>query len=130
MKGVRKLVKTIRLPRVVDSNVYSRFEDALHPYILAAVAQNAVEVWIQPVDKEWIKTLWFSPYYPKTIKSNKHDHVTPFLVSALILPDHRAHVFVSENEILYLNDMVWEAGSATQMSRPGTYEEENAVRQV
>lgn len=38
----------------------------------------------QAVIEEWVKTLWFSEYYPEKIHLETYDHVTPYLNAALI----------------------------------------------
>lgn len=83
--------------------------------MLVVAGQNAAEVWIQRVHEKWIKTLRFPPYYPMTTDLEKCDHVTSFFHSTFIPNNHRAHVFVSKEEVLSLHNLVWKAASVKRM---------------
>lgn len=60
------------------------FSDSSRLFISTAVGQSDVEEWTKPVGKDWIKALWISPCYPKTIRLGKYDDVTPFSDTVLI----------------------------------------------
>lgn len=108
MKGVSRLLKTKLTARAVDdaSDVQCVFGDISAPFMLVGVRWNSVEERMNPLREEWIKTLRFPPYYPKTVRMNKYDHVTPFLHTVTIPHHHRAHMFVSKKEVLHLCNMV------------------------
>lgn len=57
VKGDCKLIKTKLPERPADPDDYRRLSAASSPYMLGEVRQNADTVRIQPMDKEWIKTL-------------------------------------------------------------------------
>lgn len=79
--------------------------------------QNAEEVWIRPVDEQWIKTLCFLPCYPKRGDLDMYEHMTPFSNSVLIARGYRAHVLVSKEELPHFHNMMQKATIVTQLSR-------------
>lgn len=58
------------------------------------------------MDEELIKTLYFPPYHPKTVRLEEHDHETPFWDAALIPYNHRDHVFLSKEDVFHIRYMV------------------------
>lgn len=52
MKRVRKIIKKKRTLSTSESDVHRDFDDALDPYILAGVRQNAEKGLIQPWDEK------------------------------------------------------------------------------
>lgn len=80
--------------------------DAVDPNMFAGVGQNAEKVWIEPVDGGCIKTLFLPLYHCKTTDSENYDDVTPLLEDAIISHDHHAHVLDSNEDVLYVCNMV------------------------
>lgn len=66
--------------------------------MIVRVKSNCVKEWTELVKEEFIKTLQFIPYYPKTVKLVKQDHLTPFLNAVLVPSEQSAHVLVSKKE--------------------------------
>lgn len=54
VKGICKLIKTKRTTRAADADIRSVIGDKLDSYTPVGVWENSVEVWVQPVDEEWI----------------------------------------------------------------------------
>lgn len=130
MKGVRKNTEKKQTQRAADSDVHHGLEDALTCYMLADVGRNAEEVWIQSVDEEWIKALWFSSHYLKTVKLDKYDRRNRFPDASLIAPDHPVHLFVSRKQVLQVYNMVWKDSNVRQMFQSRICEGENDVEKV
>lgn len=87
-------------------DVHRIFGDDFPVIAATRVALRAVEKRTEPENQDWIQALRFPPYYTKPVELQKYINVTSVLDAELILRDHRAHVFVSKEEVLYLTNMV------------------------
>lgn len=61
---------------------------------------------------------------------DKYGQVTPLLDVALIPRNDCAHVFVSEEEVLHLRNMMWNTASVTHVSRSGMLHGDDAMKDV
>lgn len=98
--------------------------------MLVVVGQNAVEVRTHDKDEEWRKSVWFPPYYPKTVQLGKYNHVNTFWDAAVHQHNHHAHVFASQKEVLYFRNMKWKADSVKKMFISRMSDREDAVKEV
>lgn len=57
----------------------------LNAYTPTEVDDTSVEVWIQLVDEDRMKTLRIPPYYLKTVHLEKFDLVAPFVYAEIYL---------------------------------------------
>lgn len=130
MKGVYKLLRAKRTPGSVDPDVTHSSDDTLDSYLLARVWQSAMEVWTHAIDEERSNTIWFPSYYLKMVNLETFDSVTSFFDATLIPLDHRAHVFISRKEALYVRNMVWRAANVNKSFQPVIFDGENAVKEV
>lgn len=78
VKGVGNIIQAKRTTEDADSNVYRSSDNALDRYMVVGARQIAEEICIQPVDQEWMKKPWFSPYYLNAVNLKKYDRVDPF----------------------------------------------------
>lgn len=65
------------------------------------LVQSIVEERMHSVDEDCMKTIRFPPYYPRTVDLDICDDVNLLWDASLNLSDPQAHVFVSEEELLY-----------------------------
>lgn len=70
--------------------------------MLYGVGLNTEEVWIHSVGEECMKALRPLLYFPETVMMNKYDYVTQFLDAGMNTRNHRAYVYRSKTEVLYL----------------------------
>lgn len=96
--------------------------------MFAAVGQKGEKVWMNSVDEDWIETLQFPAYYPKTGHLGKYDQLTLFLNAVLTPHDHRPDEVVSKTVVPYLHNLVWKASSVKEMCQPGIYKEDDAIK--
>lgn len=90
---------------------------------------NAVEEWIPPVDEEWVKTIRFCHYYPRTVQLEKYDKVNHSWMlryfCTITVP-----TFVCLKKVIYLHNMVSESDSVTQVIQSGMLHGEDTVKKV
>lgn len=79
----------------MNANGYPGFNVTLYLLTLVKAEQNAAEIWMHAFDEFLLYTVWVSHYYPKSIKLERHDHVTLFLDATLISCGHCGRMSVS-----------------------------------
>lgn len=72
--------------------------------MVSAVGQNAMEVWMFPVNEKWEKALRFPSSYPESLQMVRY-HFSSFMHTAMFSRDHGARVIVFNNLVLQLRNM-------------------------